>query len=95
MRAPPAPQPTARQPNTHTVTIYHGNQVTRTTFVMQDDGSWQATERLGTDAVTPAAPVAGPLFDPAAFRQMVLQNQERVRQQILQTRQQMMQRIGR
>ena len=89
------PQPTAKQPKTHTVTIYNGNQVTRKTFVMQDDGSWQPAEGLGTDTVAPAAPAAGPPFDPAAFRQMVLQNQERVPQQILQTRQQMMQRIGR
>ena len=101
MPSPPAPQPAAKQPQTHTVTIYKGNQVTRTTFVMGDDGSWQPAEGLGTDTVTPAAPAAAipeqatTLFDPVAFRQMVLQNQERVRQQILQTRQEMMQRIGR
>jgi hypothetical protein len=114
LSALPPPQPGAKQPKTHTVTIYNGSQVTRTTFVMRDDGSWHASEGLGIDTVTPAAPVAGPMaapqvrfpaqaiprqapmpFDPVAFRQMVLQNQERVRQQILQTQQQMMQRIRR
>jgi hypothetical protein len=34
-------------------------------------------------------------FDPIAFQQQVRENQERVRQRIQQTRQQMMQRIGR
>jgi hypothetical protein len=34
-------------------------------------------------------------FDPVAFQQMVRQNQKRVRQQILQTKQQLMQRTGR
>ena len=34
----PPPQPGAK---TYTVTIHHGSQVTQTTFVMQDDGSWQ------------------------------------------------------
>jgi hypothetical protein len=38
--APPQPQPGANEPNTHTVTIYNGSQVTQTTFVMHDDGSW-------------------------------------------------------
>jgi cell division protein FtsN len=115
--APPAlppPQPGAKQPKTHTVTIYNGSQVTRTTFVMRDDGSWHASEGLGIDTATPAAPVAGPMaapqvtfpaqaipqqspmpLDPVTFQQMVRQNQERVRQQILQTQQQMMQRIRR
>ena len=115
--APPAlppPQPGAKQPKTYTVTIYNGSQVTRTTFVMRDDGSWHASGDLGIDTATPAAPVAGPMaasqvrfpaqaipqqapmpLDPVAFQQMVRQNQERVRQQILQTQQQMMQRIGR
>jgi hypothetical protein len=40
---------------------------------------------------TVAQPIAIPQ-DPAAFRQMVLQNQERVRQQIMETRQQFLQR---
>ena len=114
LSAPPPPQPGAKQPKTYTVTIDHGGQVTRTTFVMGDDGSWHPTEGLGIDTVTPAALVAGPMaapqvrfpaqaipqqapmpFDPVAFQQMVRQNQERVRQQILQTRQQMMQRNSR
>jgi hypothetical protein len=92
---PPAPKPTAKQPQTHTVAIDHGGQVTRTTFVLQDDGSWRLSEGPGTNTVTQAAPGAGPPFDREAFRQKVLQNQERVRQRILQSQQQMMQRLGR
>jgi hypothetical protein len=110
LSALPPPQPGAKQPKTYTVTINNGNQVTRTTFVTGDDGSWHPAEGLGIDTVTPAAPVAVPQvrfpaqaipqqapmpIDPVAFRQMVLQNQERVRQQILQSQQQMMQRTRR
>jgi hypothetical protein len=48
--------------------------------------------RLPARAIPQQSPTP---FDPVAFQQMVRQNQELVRQQILQTRQQMMQRIGR
>jgi hypothetical protein len=60
----PPPQPGAKEPKTYTMTIYNGSQVTRTTFVMGDDGSWHASEGLGFDSVTPAAPVAGPIPAP-------------------------------
>jgi len=43
------------------MTIYNGSQVTRSTFVMGDDGSWHASDGLGNEAVAPAAPVAGPM----------------------------------
>lgn len=90
---PPAPQPTAKQLKTHTVTIDHGGWVTRTTFALQDDGSWRPSEGLGTETVASPAPGAVAPFDPVAFRQKVLQNQEQVRQRILQSQQQMMQRL--
>jgi hypothetical protein len=97
--APAPSQPTAKQTKTYTVTISNGNQVTQTTFELGDDGSWLPSEGRGTGAVTrPAQAIPQPAampFDPVAFRQMVLQNQELVRQQILQTRQRMLQRIGR
>jgi hypothetical protein len=40
LAAPPAAAAGAKQPKTYTVAINNGSQVTRTTFVMADDGSW-------------------------------------------------------
>jgi hypothetical protein len=95
--APQLQQPEGKQPPAHNVTIYNGSQVTRTTFVMDGDGLWHASDGVGIDTVTPAAiPQPAPLpFDPAAFHETVRRNQERVRQQILQTQQRILQRSRR
>jgi hypothetical protein len=42
----PPPQPGPEQPRAHTMTIYNGCQVTRTTFVRQD-GSWHTCKGCG------------------------------------------------
>jgi hypothetical protein len=92
LRAAPPPRPAAEKPKTHVMTIINGDEVTRVTFAKQDAVQPAAPESFQAPANSP--PLATP-SDPSALRQLVRQNQERVRQQILQTRQQMMQKTTR
>jgi hypothetical protein len=79
--APPEPQPDVPGPTLGPPSVTQGQTGTTTPVAHQ--------VRFPTQVITQQLPTPP---DPVAFRQTVLQNQERVRQQILQTQQQIFQR---